>query len=97
LSLKNSTFEVNFLGIDIHAIHSPWGQTIAIQARPDCAFKPSTQFRLLGYRNSGFPLRCCDLVANSSTSLAKSASDLVRRSALIDDDDVNFPGADILQ
>src|SRR5258708_16707094 len=32
LSLKNSTsghIEVNLLGIDIHAIHSPWGQTIA--------------------------------------------------------------------
>src|SRR5713101_6402480 len=34
LSLKNSTsghIEVNLLGIDIHAIHSPWGQTIAIR------------------------------------------------------------------
>src|SRR3979490_223854 len=33
LSLKNPTsgrVEVNLLGIDIHAIHSPWGQTIAI-------------------------------------------------------------------
>jgi hypothetical protein len=31
--LKNPTsghVEVNLLGIDIHAIHSPWGQTIAI-------------------------------------------------------------------
>src|SRR6266404_9269532 len=34
LSLKNSTsghIEVNLQGIDIHAIHSPWGQTIAIR------------------------------------------------------------------
>jgi hypothetical protein len=33
LSLKNPTsgrVEVNLLGIDIHAIHSTWGQTIAI-------------------------------------------------------------------
>jgi hypothetical protein len=33
LSLKSPTsgyVEVNLLGIDIHAIHSPWGQTIAI-------------------------------------------------------------------
>jgi len=48
LSLKNSTsghIEVNLLGIDIHAIHSPWGQAVG----------------------------------------------------LVDDDDVNFPGADLLQ
>src|SRR5882672_1322788 len=35
LSLKNPTsghVEVNLMGIDIHAIHSPWGQTIAIVA-----------------------------------------------------------------
>src|SRR3954470_7854817 len=32
--------------------------------------------------------------SNSSTSLAKSANDLVRRST---DDDINLPGADVVQ
>src|ERR1700692_3564297 len=35
--------------------------------------------------------------SNSSTSLAKSASDRVRRSNLVDDDDVDLPGANIIQ
>src|SRR5258706_10353781 len=36
-------------------------------------------------------------LSKSSTSLAKSANDLVRRSTLLDNDDVNLPGADVLQ
>src|SRR4030088_1144519 len=35
--------------------------------------------------------------SNSSTSLAKSANDLVQTVDLVDDDDVNLPGADVVQ
>jgi hypothetical protein len=35
--------------------------------------------------------------SNSSTSLAKSASDLVRRSTFVDDDDVHPAGANVVQ
>src|SRR5260221_11754570 len=35
--------------------------------------------------------------SNSSTSLAKSARDLVKTVDLVDDDDVDLPGADIIQ
>src|SRR4030088_1681899 len=36
-------------------------------------------------------------LSNSSTSLAKSASDRVRRVDLVDDDDVDFAGANVFE